>query len=689
MGMVTSLWFSGPTRTGKTGQLVEQFAKRAEDLSKSQILQGKPPILLFAANDDSRRQLVDRLNQAVAGRYPVVVKTPLGFFQDEVFLYFPAVVKKLAVAGITVPIFPLRLRSETEQRLATKLWRDRLGSKILQTAGVSEYRLVRRILDLMLLAGLSGTAIADIPTLLREGWAGEPELYPLFGELIQEWWLWCLQRGLISYGIMAYLYWQYLLPNPLYQKQLLDRTQAVLADDVDDYPAIAGQLFHWLLDHNAQGVFTYNPHGKIRLGLNADPDYLHTLAERCQIYFLERERPITYEVIELVSNPVFLPNLPDWIQSLQTTSRAQMLRQTAAAVVQLVQTGQAQPREIAVIAPGLEAIARYTLTNILTKAGIGVYCLNDQRPLNTEVLIRALLTLLALVYPGLGKLVSASAITEMLVVLSQSDKKSYGLDPVRAGLVVDYCFVPDLEMPRLQPVEAFPRWDRLGNEGATNYREICQWIAEQQQQQQQRLIANPVILIDRAIQQFILARMSPSYEQLASLRELMETAQHFWEVERRLQQGRSYTEAIADFVEMLNYGTVTANPYPVQRLTPASENTVTLANIFQYRSQKSSHRYHFWLDAGSPLWLSGGSATLYAAPVFLKNWNGQPWNAENEYDADEARLHRILHDLLGRVEANLYLCHSDLAANGQEQAGPLLSVVNAARPIEFSPITDI
>ncbi|NJL91541.1 MAG: hypothetical protein HC916_18485 [Coleofasciculaceae cyanobacterium SM2_1_6] len=88
---------------------------------------------------------------------------------------------------------------------------------------------------------------------------------------------------------------------------------------------------------------------------------------------------------------------------------------------------------------------------------------------------------------------------------------------------------------------------------------------------------------------------------------------------------------------------------------------------------------------GSSLWLSGGAATLYAAPIFLKGWQGQPWTVENDYDADDQRLKRIIHDLLGRVGKQLYLCHSDLAANGQEQTGPLLAVVNAAIALDFSP----
>jgi hypothetical protein len=56
-------------------------------------------------------------------------------------------------------------------------------------------------------------------------------------------------------------------------------------------------------------------------------------------------------------------------------------------------------------------------------------------------------------------------------------------------------------------------------------------------------------------------------------------------------------------------------------------------------------------------------------------------------DANERRLRRILLDLLGRTEERIYLCHSDLATNGQEQTGVLLSLVNAAVPLDTGLLT--
>jgi hypothetical protein len=140
-------------------------------------------------------------------------------------------------------------------------------------------------------------------------------------------------------------------------------------------------------------------------------------------------------------------------------------------------------------------------------------------------------------------------------------------------------------------------------------------------------------------------------------------------------QHSSLSNTLAEFIQLLRRGTITANPYPLRPIGPGKK-AVTLATIFQYRSSRRSHRWHFWLDAGSPLWAKGGAATLFGAPLFLQNRLGQPWTAEDEKLTEQERLKRILADLLSRVSDKVYLCHSDLAVNGQEQLGPLLPLVH-------------
>lgn len=701
-----SIWIVGSSRSGKTTRLVENFCAwwqndliytqnarepQAEAIAQlSHLQKSGERVLVLAANSENRRQLADRIVTATQGKYPVRTKTMLGFFQDEVILFWPLLVESLKLKAQ----FPLRLRPETEQELATKLWRDSLDTVL--AGGVNEYRLVRRILDLFQLAAYSGIPCEDIAGILQTGLDENAiSLKPQFlASLLLDWRNWCLERGLLTYGIITQLY-QQLLSDRNYQQRLSQRYQAVLADDVDDYPALARQLFDFLLDKGAVGVFTYNPDGGVRLGLGADPNYLEELAGRCQIEMLNPSplpglaAPLLNPMVELVTGSIILSRLPQPVQLIETTSRAELLRQTAAEIIQAIETGKVQPEDVVIIAPGLDAIARYTLIEILGKQNIPVESLQDQRPLISSPVIRALLTMLALVYPGLGRLVDRDTVAEMLVVFSKkadipdsSAPLPHRIDPIRAGLIADYCFVPHPENPHLLPVSAFERWDRIGYAATTAYNQILQWLEKQRQQQAQRLIPSPISLLYLAIQDFCCQDYQPPYEQMAVLRELLETAQHYWEIDTRLRQTTPKTAqtepsaTVAEFIQLLRRGTITANPYPLRPIG-SPRKAVTLATIFQYRASRKFHPWHFWLDVGSPLWTQGGAATLFGAPLFLRERLGEPWTAADENLLEETRLQRILADLLARVGEKVYLCHSELAVNGQEQLGRLLPIVQA------------
>jgi hypothetical protein len=688
--LILSLWIVGTSRTGKTSRLVEEFYRwvRGQQVKpKSKILPANltSAILVFAANNQNRRGLSDRLVLAVDGTYPVVCKTPVGFIADEVMLFFPLIFEELKLKAQ----FAMRLRPETEQELATQLWRNQ--ADWLELCEVEqEYRLVRQTLDLMQLAGASGVPTEDIPLILQDGMSGmdlaqDHHLAQRMGELLLLWRSYCLDRGLLTYGLIYELYWRYLLPNPQYQQHLKTRYQAIFADDVDDYPAIARDLLTVILKQGASAVFTYNPQGKSRLGLNADPDYLAGLAADCA---QEQLPPTSYNLgtefadtaVELVTATAYLVSAPDQIQSLQTISRAELLRQTGEIIIQAVQQQGIKPSEIAIIAPGLDEIARYSLIEILAAKNIAVRPLNEQRPIISSPLIRSLLTLLGLVYSDLGRLVERDAIAEMLTVFSQSQ-----IDPVRAGLIADYCYYVDPEHPYLSAVETFPRWDRLGHQATKAYQKIVHWIEGSKIRQQQQSFLTPTILLSEAIEQFLNSSKLTS-DRLALLRELMETAQHFWEVDRRLRQNepsfQSQTATVAQFIQLLRRGTITANPRPLRQFFPPPE-AITLATVFQYRQERSSHRWQFWLDAGSPLWSQGGAATLFAAPLFLKQWTGKTWMPEDEYAQDQERLERILRDVMARATEKIFLCHSDLGVNGTEQTGALLPLVHATTQFSF------
>jgi hypothetical protein len=671
--MNPALWLTGGSRSGKTQRLVDLASQWLPMLDQQQLL-------LLAANDESKQDLNLRLSVAIQGRYPVRVQTPLGFLQDQVYLFYP-----LICPSLNLPIaLPIRLRPETEQALATQLWQAELSMRSWQQLGVNEYRLVRRLLDLMQLAANAGIDSAAIPEHLQLGY-GENELFPWMGELIDGWRQWCLECSLLTYGLTSELFWRYLWPHPDYQKYFSNRYGGLIADDADDYPAIIQPVLAQFIQSPQPAAISYNPHGQIRLGLSSDPAYLGELSQQCQMEQLAASIPalqlpthnnLVDAVVDTVQDPSTWLELPSSFQQITQRTRGEMLRAVVMTIAMAIDRQQIAAHEIAIIAPGLDNIARYTLTDAFAQQQIPVVLLNNQRPLNSSPSIRAILTLVTLIMPGLGRLTNRDEVAEMLVELSRYpsfDGVALAIDPVRAGLIVDYCYSPAPDQPHLLPIQNFPRWDRLGAQATASYEQLLAWIKEQQ-----TATSLPLQLFAQAIATFFGRGNLLAADQLSILRELLETAQHYWLVAERVDHSITDQVLMAQFILLLRQGTVSANPYPAVPLAPSRQG-VTLTNIFQYRSSKQCHRWHFWLDIGSPLWAKGGTAALYGAPLFLQNWDRQPLTIADEELADSQRLERVLRDLLCRVSSDaddhrLFLCHSDLAVNGQEQVGALLTL---------------
>jgi hypothetical protein len=682
---MTNLWIEGGSKSGKTERIVQRFCDWAEtDFAyQSNPQAASQKVLVLTVDSQQRRELSDRLTIVTHGSYPVTAVTPISFFRDEVRLFWTLLVKNLDLKAQ----FPLILRVENEQELANKLWKDRIETGTLQMEGIGRDRLVRKLLDLFLLAAYSDRQITEIPAILNAGIETNVvenpedvensilEQWQEIGEALLEWRKYCWERGLLTYGIITDLFAHYLLPNPQYQRKLKERFRYVIVDRADEMPAIACDLCKFLLKNGAIGMFTFNPDGSARLGLGADPEYWQELKSECEIINLPHAdntlgTEVAESVLQVVNEPILQFIEPyDTIHSIESVSRAKLFRNVAETIVEAIASGAVKADEIAIIAPGLDNIANYAIIEILRKKNIKITPLDDQRPLSYSAQVRSLLTLISLVYPNLGQLVSRDHIAEMLVVLTEA------IDPVRAGMLADYCFARHPETPQLLEAETYNQWNRLGYEATQAYEKLRQWIEQQSPKDA------PLLFIDRAIQAFFKPRKL-NYERTATLQSLIETAQYYWQLGYRLDLEDAVI--LENFIQLIRQGTVTANPYAPNQ----PEDSVVLATIIQYRMARRLHRWQFWLDASSDLWLQGGAASLFGAPLFLKSWNGERWTIENQRDADMQRLQRLLRDLLDRTGDRLYLCHSELSTNGQIQNGVLLPLIEISTTISSDNIQE-
>lgn len=663
------IWIVGDSCCGKTTRLASLIVKWFETSSFLE----KP--LILCANNEGKKTLINILLNLNSNSYQTKIRTPLALMMEDVTLFYPLLCQELNLPSQ----LPIRLRSETEQELATQLWQPYLTAELIGIFG-GEYNCVRRILDFLQLATSGGISPEKIGDRLFQSHVininNKKNIINLIQQLILQWREWCLKRGLLSYGLIYELYGLYLLRNNHYQSYLKNNYQSIFADDVDDYPAMMKDLAEIFVKEKKDAVFTYNKDGKISLGLSADPEYLQTLSSFCHQELLLTNHlnslriKVENIILETINKGYSQQKFPENIINIKTNSRGDLLNIIADCIIKSIKSGKIQADEIAIIAPGLDEIARYTIISYLKDHGIETKPINEQRPLITSSLIRSILTLLTLLYEGNGRLLEKEMITEMLVILSWEN-----IDLVRGGLLVDYCYSPDIKSPRLLTVQSFPRWDRLTYQSLESYNQIREWI-DQNKEKINHGNNHLLGVIDNILEHFFLNIEKLNYSQLATIREFRETAQHFWEIQQRLKN-QNINDILTQLINLLRKGTITANPLPmatIPALNAMETKAVAIASVYQYRSSRVHHRWQFWLDIGTNYWSQSGE--LLASPIFLKSWQPNSQIISEEIESENERLTRIMQDLLARVTEKIFLCYSELDVKGSEQTGKLSSLIN-------------
>lgn len=163
-GTLLPQWCEAPTGSGKTAWLLQHLLDWLAQTGPESLAPGQS-LLVFAANGDNRLVLNDRLTPLAPGRVTVLTTTPTAFMQAEVILFWPLLLPQLG----PLPQFPLRLRPENEQELASRFWQGTWAQGLPVVEGWLPEQTVRRSLDFLQMAAAAGIPAEDLPTLLSEG----------------------------------------------------------------------------------------------------------------------------------------------------------------------------------------------------------------------------------------------------------------------------------------------------------------------------------------------------------------------------------------------------------------------------------------------------------------------------------------------------------------------------------------
>jgi hypothetical protein len=652
-----TVFLSGPTGCGKSQALLARLIHLLQ--------QGVSAYSILVLLPD--RPAVERLRQALQGiplgpYGELSLHTYYSLAQRMVALFWPLVARQAGFAHPERP--PIFLPYDLAQYLLAQVIRPFLDRGYFEGLHLHPQRLLSQLLDNLNKPALNGYPLADVVVRLSNAWSGPPErllLYQQAQECCEQFREECLERGLLDLSLTLEAF-RLLLEHPLFWRYFQERYRHLLADNVEENVPLAHDFIARLLPGLDSALLVYDESGGYRTLLGADPEGALSLRRLCRTV-LRCDRPpwptaplaaaIAYRLGQGGTWPEHLSGA--LLGAIARRYRGEMITAVAERLAQMVHEEGIPPEEIAVLAPYLDGVLRFTLAQECAARQVPLSVLRRYRRPAEDPIARSLLTFASLLHPEWALPPHPFDVAEAL-------GQALGLDPARAALLVDWAY--DAASASLRPPERLgPRAaTRLGSSLLGRYREFWErWEALQP------AASLPWEYLLARLLGHLLPRAMRDPASAMACAQLLEAGRRFRRVfpvfaPSDTDPGRAHLEA-------LRSGIVTAQ-YSIPQEPGGG---VILAPVHSYLIAGRAVRRQFWLDVGSIDWWEPPQQPLTHPYVLSRRWPaGALWSDAADYYTRQATLSRIVQGLCERCREGVVVAWSEWSTAGQPQDGPLL-----------------
>jgi len=668
------LFLEGPAGTGKTTVGVAWMLRL--------LAQGIPgqAMLVLVPQRTLGMPYAEALH-SVPSSAEVDIVTVGGLARRGVELFWPLVAEAARFAHPQRP--PTFLTLEGAQHRMAHIVRPLLEQeRYFDSITLEPHRIYSQILDNLNKAALVGFDPSEIKTRLQGASNGDREQARVFENLqdcVDRFRAYCLEHGVLDFSLQLEVFSRQLWPNASYRDHLDARYHHVIADNLEEStPLDCDVLRDWLPGRNS-ALLIYDEGAGYRSFLGADPQTAYALKARCDARetfshsFVASRDVQTFErrlaqALERPGDAGAEGGDPACVLSFAYKRyHPEVLDWVADEVARLVGEGAVVPGEIVILAPFLSDALRFALSNRLEVCGISVHAHRPSRPLVEEPATRCLLTLASLAHPEWGL---APAPLDLTYALQQA----LDLDLVRAQLLVETLYRVAETGPTLGSFDQLnPAMQaRITYGMGGRYEHLRTWLCDYPKR--------PPEPLDHALRRLFGEVLSqPGYgfhknlDAAQAAANLVESVQKFrWvteacPVEGETPLGKEYVQRVRDGVIAAQY---------VQSWTQQAADAVLLAPATTFLLGNRPVDYQVWLNVGSPGWWERISQPLTHPYVLSRRWKeGASWTDQDEVEANEERLYRLLTGLLRRCRKKVILGLSELDEQGMEQQGPLLSAL--------------
>jgi hypothetical protein len=347
----------------------------------------------------------------------------------------------------------------------------------------------------------------------------------------------------------------------------------------------------------------------------------------------------------------YFPQLLDWI---------------VFQVDHLVRTDEIPAAEIAILAPYLSDVLRFSLIHRLEAAGIPTLSHRPSRALRDEPVTRCLLTLASLAYSRWGMNPTSAEVAYAFV------QAIAGLDIIRAQLLANHVYTDRKQTVLSSFDDLNPSLQsRISYRFGTFYEEIRAWIAHSYNSTQPldyflsrlfgQILSQPGFGFHR----------DPQAGRIVD--NLIESVRKFRQVSEGSLRGEE-AEVGREYLNMVSQGVIAAQY--VQSWHEADVEAVFISPAHTFLMRNKPVSIQFWLDGGSRGWSERLDQPLTHPYVLSREWEtGRLWSDADEVALEGMNLDMLVSGLIRRCRKQVILTYSELDARGFEERGPLLQVV--------------
>lgn len=655
-----SLFVEGPAGSGKTTAaaqyLTQQAMENAVPLNSVLVLVPHPAL----------GRPYSRIEQQASAQPEVVTLSGLARMAIDAFWPIAATSLDLSPEATQPSFLSADLAQYHLSRFVQPYWE--LG--IFGSIRLPKYRVANQILDSINNAVLSGFSLDETEKRLIAAWgnrhSSRVRIYQTAMEIARQYHDFCRKNALLDYALQLHLLVNVLLDHPDFQEGFRREFRCFVAENVEEMGALAHDFIFWCTETVEKSLLIYDQNAGFRTFLGADPTNAYLLRDVCHDRIVMETTVAVSSSIQALAKEVQAffdhPHTPrDDIlkldtQVVQVTSSAfypQMIEHCVQQVHQLVSKESVSPSQIAIIAPYLHDSLLFALQAHLRSSGVPSIYHRPSRPLKNELSVQMMLTLFRLACPELDAPPAHEVAQALGIAIS-------GLDPVRAALLSQTVY----RQNALAAAETIapPLVERITSAVILSYEHLRQWLNDHGPD----AAAAPDHFLDQLLNS-VLSQPGFGFYQNPETAHLVEefvaAAQRFCN-----NAGRDQEEPIVrDFFEFAVNGFM-ASDWATER-----PNAVSIAPAHTYLTRDTIVDYQFWIDAGDSGWYERLEQPLTHPNVLRRNFPADAeWTDEMEQQAQTTSLQNVILGLLRRCRKGVFIEICDISANGYEQRGQLL-----------------